>query len=226
MKLRILILFSFLLAANTQALSHSLESLEEQLSENEKYFQSIDKEAPNFSLQDADGKTVSLSDLRGKVVVLNFIYTSCPDICPLHAERIAEIQAMINSSPMRDLVRFVTITTDPKTDTPEVMGEYGAARGLDPSNWMFLTSGPTRLEDTRALVERFGHKFSPDGKGYQLHSVVTHIIDREGRWRANFHGLKFQPTNLVVFVNALTNDAHGPDVPPEPNLWQKLKNMF
>ena len=62
---------------------------------------------------------------------------------------------------------------------------------------------------TRELVERFGHKFTEVEGGYQVHSLVTHVIDREGRWRANFHGLKFQPVNLVLFINALTNDTHS-----------------
>jgi protein SCO1 len=38
--------------------------------------------------------------------------------------------------------------------------------------------------------------------GYQIHGVVTHVIDREGQWQANFHGLKFEPTNLVVYVRS------------------------
>jgi protein SCO1/2 len=133
---------------------------------------------------------------------------------------------MINPTPMRDLVRFVTITTDPKNDTPEVMRKYGPARGLEPVNWMFLTSGPEKLAATRKLVERFGHKFTKDGDGYQLHSVVTHVIDMEGRWRANFHGLKFQPTNLVLFINALTNDVHEANKQRKQGLWEKLRKMF
>ncbi len=196
------------IAGSYEVSAHSLKSLENQLHNKEKYFQPVDKEAPDFTLQDADGRTIGSVDLRGKVVVLNFVYTNCPDVCPLHAERIAEIQEMINQTPMRDLVRFVTITTDPKNDSPEVMRTYGRERGLDPANWTFLTSGPERNTATRELVERFGHKFTKEGDGYQVHGVVTHVIDMEGRWRANFHGLKFQPTNLVMFINALTNDAH------------------
>lgn len=44
------------------------------------------------TLENAEGRVVDLQDLRAKVVVLHFIYPSCPDVCPLHAERIAEIQ--------------------------------------------------------------------------------------------------------------------------------------
>jgi len=217
-----------LLALNASMVAaHSLDELEAQLGDREKYFQPIDKEAPDFVLQDAEGHQVSLADLRGKVVVLHFIYTNCPDVCPLHAERIAEIQEMVNRTPMRELVEFVTITTDPANDTPDVMREYGQAHGLDPKNWMFLTSGADLPEDTtRKLAERFGHKFTRTEDGYQIHGVVTHVIDREGRWQANFHGLKFEPTNLVVYVNALVNDVHPPNTQPAQSFWEAIRGWF
>jgi protein SCO1 len=215
-----------LAASVPNAAAHSLGDLEGMLGDREKYFQPIDREAPDFTLEDADKSAVALEDLEGKVVVLHFVYTSCPDVCPLHAERIAEIQEMVNQTPMRELVQFVTITTDPEHDTPEVMREYGSAHGLDPANWMFLTSGADRPEDTtRTLAERFGHTFTQTEDGYQIHGVVTHVIDHEGRWQANFHGLKFDPTNLVVYVNALTN-AHGTEGHPGPGWWETIRSMF
>ena len=207
--------------------AHSLEELQGQLGDREKYFQPVGKEAPEFTLEDAKGRAVTLQDLRGKVVVLHFVYTSCPDVCPLHAERIAEIQEMVNRTPMRELVQFVTITTDPEHDTPEVMRDYGPAHDLDPGNWMFLTSGLDRPEDTtRKLAERFGHTFSKTEDGYQVHGVVTHVIDREGRWQANFHGLEFEPTNLVVYVNALVNDAGTSHAHEPQSFWEALRGWF
>jgi protein SCO1/2 len=192
----------------------------------ERFFEAVDKPARPFTLEDAEGQPVSLEDLRGKVVVLHFIYTDCPDVCPLHAERIAEIQAMVNQTPMREPVQFVTITTDPERDTPAVMREYGPMHGLDPVNWAFLTSGSNQPEDTtRILAERFGHTFTRTEDGYQIHGVVTHVIDREGRWQANFHGLEFDPTSLVLYVNALTND-HGPEGHPEPSWWEQIRSLF
>ena len=212
------------LGASTVA-AHSLDELEAELGDREEYFQPVGKEAPDFTLEDADGRAVDLEDLYGKVVVLHFVYTSCTDVCPLHAERIAEIQEMVNRTPMRELVQFVTITTDPANDTPDVLREYGPARVLDPINWMFLTSGPDRPEDaTRRLAERFGHKFTRTEDGYQIHGVVTHVIDREGRWQANFHGLEFEPTNLVVYINALTHE-HGREH-AEPSWWEQIRSLF
>lgn len=208
------------------AAAHSLEELEGMLGERETYFQPVGREAPDFALEDAEGRPLGLEDRRGKVVVLHFVYTSCPDVCPLHAEHIAEIQQMVNRTPMRDLVRFVTITTDPEHDTPDVMRAYGPAHGLDPVNWTFLTSGRDRPEDTtRRLAERFGHKFTKGAGGYQLHGVVTHVIDRDGVWRANFHGLKFEPANLVLYLNALTHGDHTVNR-AEPDWWDRIRNLF
>jgi protein SCO1 len=222
------ILIALLLTAATvtPSAAHSLSELEGMLGDREKYFQPIDREAPDFALEEAEGGAVALNDLQGKVVVLHFVYTNCPDVCPLHAERIAEIQAMVNRTPMRELVQFVTITTNPEHDTPEVMREYASAHGLDPVNWRFLTSGADRPEDTtRNLAERFGHAFTQTEEGYQIHGVVTHVIDREGRWQANFHGLEFEPTNLVLYINALTH-PHAEERRSSPSRWDRIVNLF
>jgi protein SCO1/2 len=215
------------LFAAASAWSHSVDDLQKLLGSRERYFQAIDKEAPDFALQGADGRSFSVDDFHGKVVVLHFIYAACPDICPLHADRIAEVQKMVNQTPMKDQVQFITITTDPQNDTSDVMRNYGEAHGLDSTNWLFLTVRPGQAEDaTRKLAERFGHKFTKVEAGYQIHSIVTHVIDRNGRWRANFHGLKFDPTNLVVFVNGLVNDFSQPHGHPERSLWQRFKGLF
>ncbi len=211
---------AILAALATTAIAHSLNEVESLMGDKEKYFQPIDKPAPGFSLQTADGRSVRLTDLRGKVVVLHFIYTSCPDVCPLHAEKVAEVQKLINSTPMKDRVVFVTITTDPSRDTGEVMRDYGSVHGLDPVNWLFLTATPDEPEDTtRKLAESFGHKFTKTDDGLQMHGIVTHVIDKDGTWKANFHGLKFDPVNFVTFVNALTNGTTRPHPHGKKNWW-------
>jgi protein SCO1/2 len=216
-----------LVSLTATAWAHSLKDLETLLGDKEKYFQSVDKAAPDFALQDADGKPVRLSDLRGKVVVLHFIYAGCPDVCPLHADRIAEIQSMVNQTPMKAEVQFVTITTDPKNDTPDVLRAYGEQYRLDPANWVFLTTRPEQPEDvTQKLAEQFGHKFMKQKDGYQVHGIVTHVIDKKGRWRANFHGLRFEPTNLVVFVNALVNDVQKPHGHERQSTWDRIKKRL
>ncbi|NKE48526.1 SCO family protein [Roseomonas frigidaquae] len=211
-----------------------MKEVEGRLHDREQFFQPFEaRPAPDFALQDAEGRPVGLADLRGKVVVLHFIYASCPDACPLHADLIARIQEMVNLTPMREQVRFVTITTDPEHDTPEVMRGFGETHGLKPANWTFLTSGPERPQETVRLAQAFGLVFVPTGGGQQMHAVVTQVIDREGRLRAKFHGLDFNPTNLVLYLNALTHDEDGdaqaPPLPrpvPPQGLWERLRSLL
>jgi protein SCO1 len=206
-----LVLAALLLGAIAPARAHSLAQLDAQLERQEKFFQPVDRPAPDFSLQDADGHPWDMGTLKEKVIVLNFIYAGCKDLCPLHSELIARIQKMVNLTPMRDQVQFISITTDPARDTSEVLKAYGPAHGLDGANWTFLTTRAGQSEDaTRKLAEQFGHKFTREEDGEFAHGIVTHVIDREGRLRGNFHGLDFDPTNLVTFVNALVNDVHKP----------------
>ena len=197
-------------ATAAPAAAHSVKALEAKLLERETYVQMTDTPAPGFTLRDADGREVSLDDFKGKVVVLNFVYARCKDVCPLHSNVIASIQERINATPMRDMVQFISVATDTEDapETADIIRSYAARFGLDPVNWMFLYRGLAPKDGSIRLAERYGLKFSYTEDGDQMHGVVTHVIDREGRWRANFHGLKFQPVNLVLFINALTNDIH------------------
>ena len=185
---------------------HTLKQKEEALRKRETYLELTARAAPTFALKDADGRTVGLEDFRGKVVIVNFVFASCTDVCPLHSDLIGEIQRKIATH--RDKVQFITITTHPELDTPEILRPYGAVHGLSPENWTFLTSGPEQPNATRELAERYGLKFTPVGNGQFVHGVVTHLIDQRGVLRARYHGLKFDPMHLVVHVNALISENH------------------
>src|SRR6059058_4446666 len=82
--------------------------------------------APPFALTAQDGAPVTLADLRGKVVAVNFIYTACPDICPLLTQKLVEVQDALGDS-FGDKIQFVSVTLDPEHDTPEVLKDYAAA---------------------------------------------------------------------------------------------------
>ena len=208
--------------------SHSMQDVEQELSNKEEYFQPVDRQAPGFALQDADGRTVSLSDFKGKVVVLHFIYTNCPDFCPLHAEKIAEIQKMINISPMKNEVQFISITTDPKRDHGQVLRDFGENHGLDPVNWTFLTTTPDEPEDTtRNLAGAYGIQFKVTTGGDQMHGVVTNVIDQNGHLRARFHSLRFLSLNLVIFVDELIENYYKLRISRDkPGFWAWVKAWF
>lgn len=194
-----------LVASHQSASAHTIADLEKALGKQEFYVQITDRPAPDFSLQDADGRQVRRGDFRGKIVILNFIYASCKEACPVQTNMIGSIQQMVNSGPLRDAVQFVTITTDPEKDTADVLKAYGPAHDLDPANWLFLTSGPAKALEarTRELGERYGLKFTRTSDGDFIHGVVTNVIDQDGVLRARFHSLNFDPANLVAYVEGL-----------------------
>jgi hypothetical protein len=111
--LAMLLIIAGLSLSGHGAASHSLQDVEAQLSEREHYLQVVEQPAPEFSLQDATGRTVELADYRDKVVVLWFVFASCTDVCPLHSQTIAGVQDEINRSGLGDRVQFLAITTDP-----------------------------------------------------------------------------------------------------------------
>lgn len=209
------------------ASAHSLDELQQDLHDREEYFQAKNEPAPSFALEDAEGNPVGLAELKGKAVVLYFVYASCPDICPLHSQKIAEVQEMVKAGGMEDRVQFVAVTTDPVRDTAEVLKAHGETQGLRSENWTFLTSAPEQPEDTtRKLAEAFGHSFTVTDESYQVHGTVTHVIDPNGVWAANFHGLGFEATNLVLYLNALVNDQHGPAETVPASAWDRFKALF
>lgn len=228
MRFTILPALSAALSFATPAMAHHPgENLDEVMGDKEKFFQKIDMPAPPFELADADGNPVRLSDFADKIVVLNFIFASCTDVCPLHSELIADVQSKINVTPMKDMVQFITVTTDPDVDTPDVLRSYGESHGLDPYNWTFLTRRPGDAEGTtRELAETYNVRFDPLDDSQQMHGVVTNVIDRGGRLAAKFHGLRFAPVNLVLYINGLTNAPARSEKPTETGWWSSIRGLF
>jgi cytochrome oxidase Cu insertion factor (SCO1/SenC/PrrC family) len=101
---------------------------------------------PPFSLAERDGRRISLSDLKGKVWIVNFIYTNCPDTCPIQSARMRQIQEDFENE--KDL-RLVSITVDPARDTPEVLSEYARRFSADPARW--FSSPETKKQFTSLL---------------------------------------------------------------------------
>jgi len=225
---QIITVLTLILSMTVVNANHPGENIDQYMKGQEKYFQVINiPNAPSFTLVDEIGNSVSLSDFEDKVVILNFIFTNCQDVCPLHSAVIANIQEKINITAMKENVQFITITTDPGNDTSGVLKKYGESHNLDPVNWKFLTAAQSTPESTtRDLSQMYNVRFEPVKDGQQMHGAVTHIIDKDGRFAAKFHGLKFDDLNVVLYVNGLINNWYSDDDHHSKNLWDKFMDFL
>jgi protein SCO1/2 len=145
--------------------------------------------APGFSLTSQDSKPVSLADLRGKVVAVNFIYTQCPDICPMLTQKMVDVQEALGTD-FGKKVAFVSITLDPEHDTPEVLKDYAQFWGAKPEGWSFLTGSPEAVRD---VTRRYGVFFAKKQDGSVDHTQLTSLVDAAGQMRVQYLGARFDP---------------------------------
>src|SRR5712691_380073 len=110
---------------------------------------------PNLPVVTQDGKTLKFYDdvIKGRIVVVSFIYTNCPDICPLTTARIAQVEEKLGGLMGRDFF-LVSMTVDPVRDTPQRLKEFAESFGAGPG-WLFLTGRP---EDIKLINTKLGDR--------------------------------------------------------------------
>jgi len=110
---------------------------------------------PNVEVVDQDGKAFHFFDdlIKDKLVVINFIYTTCTDICPLTTARLAQVQEKLGDI-IGHSVFMYSITIDPEHDTPAAMKQHAEAFRVGPG-WKFLTGKP---EDINAIRYKLGER--------------------------------------------------------------------
>lgn len=133
---------------------------------------------PNVALTNHLGETLHFFDdlIKDKVVVINFIYTTCPDVCPLETAQLTRVQKILGDRLGKD-VFFYSITIDPENDTPEVLKEYRERYG---AKWMFLTGDK---QDIITLRRKLGLYIEDIPGGENNHNVSMIIGNQKtGRW--------------------------------------------
>ena len=160
----------------------------------------VGAQIPDFDLVDQTGAGVSLASLKGKVVAVTFIYTRCPlpDYCPRMVENFRAIRNRFSARMNRDLV-LLTISFDPKYDTPQMMAAYATANRAGGPGWLFLTGESAKIA---RVCDAFGIQYFAD-EGLITHSLQTAVIDRDGRLAATVEGKDFTPRQLGDLVGAV-----------------------
>ena len=133
--------------------------------------------APDFTLRDARGQEVSLSSQRGRLVRITFLYTNCPDVCPLIAENLN--RALRQLGPERSEVRVLAVSVDPKGDTAKAVRAYEKLHHLVPE-FRYLIGSRKELEAVWAEYKVTAVASDPE---LVDHVAYTLLVDRSGKGR-------------------------------------------
>jgi protein SCO1/2 len=162
---------------------------------------------PGFSLVNQDGKKIALSDYAGKALLITFIYTRCPlpDYCPLMSSNLAAIdKSLRTNSDVYAKTHLLTVSFDPRHDTPAVLRSYGEAyteRYTDEKfdHWEFASGSE---EQIKAITKFFGLNYSANA-GAIVHSLVTAVIDANGKIHSIHTGNEWKTSDVVSELSEL-----------------------
>ena len=135
---------------------------------------------PDFAFVNQFNDTVSQSDYEGNIYLANFVFTTCPTICPVMTYNMRRVQQKMAQYPN---FKILSHTVFPEYDTPEVLLEYANKMEADLSNWNFVTGN---REDIYSIANSYFVNVMEDStaQGGFLHSEYFVLVDKEGRIRA------------------------------------------
>lgn len=135
-------------------------------------------QAPDFQLIDQFGKTITLSQFKGKPIILTFLYTHCPDQCPLTAEKLHAV--MLNLGSHAQNIAVLAVSTDPQRDTIAAALNFSQAHRML-NYWHYLIGTHAQLSP---IWSSYSVYVAPTTNGGTIsHTTAIFIIDKQGRER-------------------------------------------
>ncbi|MCW9707093.1 SCO family protein [Fodinibius salsisoli] len=157
-------------------------------------------EDTNFSLVNEDGSAVNFpEDFKGQTSVITFIFTHCPDVCPVITANMKNIQSQLADTTG---IQFIEISFDPERDTPSVLAKYKKLYKLN-EQFSLLTGQPAEVDSLLSKLEITAIKtrvdsLHRDSSEYAMkHSNTIYIMDEEGRIRKEYPANVVPPENVI-----------------------------
>jgi protein SCO1/2 len=149
-------------------------------------------------LTDQSGQQISLAQFKGKPVVLTFLYTHCPDVCPLTAEHLHSTLLKMGNDAKN--VGILAISTDPKGDDQAAAVEFTRNHNMQ-DYWHFLIGTHEQLSPVWSAYSVYAQQQQTTVN----HSFAVYVIDKQGNMRA-FIGQDFKPDQLAGYLDALVHE--------------------
>ena len=163
---------------------------------------------PDFKLTNQSGRSIHLGQFKGRVLLLTFVYTRCPlpDYCLRLSQNFAQIDKALAADPaLYAKTHLLSISFDPKFDTPAVLKSYGEAYlGADAkrafAHWDF--AAPPSAKELAALTQFFDVGITPGEGGTLTHSLSTALIGKDGKVRAWYPSNEWTPAEVLAAMKS------------------------
>lgn len=150
-------------------------------------------------------KVVFPDDFKDNISVISFIYTHCPDVCPVITANLTNIQRELQDT---SNVRFVEISFDPERDTPSVLKEYKELYRLN-DKFSLLTGNPATINTLLGRLDIVAEKTQIDSlqqdnsQYFMKHSNTIYLMDGNNRIRAEYPASVVPPENVIEDIRRL-----------------------
>lgn len=177
----------------------------------EKYFgKPYRRQAPDFNLVDHDGRPVSLKRFRDKVVLIEWGYTNCPDVCPVTLSKLNQVMENLGDDANKVQVLFITV--DPERDTAERLKTY-----VPYFNGSFIgVTGPPQgvkktARDYGVTVVKHEEVYGRSEKDHWDKYLVTHtntvfLVDRDGALLLTYPHYLLEPEKIAGDIKKLLRE--------------------
>ncbi len=150
-----------------------------------------------------ENKEIMLKDLQGQTLVVAMIYTSCEAACPI---LLADMQNIASKIPTENqpFVRYVLVSIDPSTDTPQHLKAFAIANQMDGENWSFLQGDEKSI---RELANVLSVKYKQIEPMDFSHSNIITVVDQNGIITFQQEGLGTDNTETIGQIIQVTKKA-------------------
>ena len=157
-----------------------------------------------FELPDARGGTTGTADVAGKPYVLTFLYTACPDVCPLIGAELRRALELLG--PRADEVAVLSVSVDPEGDTPAAVREWLERHRL-PANFHYLVGSEDEL---KPVWDSYYAAPQIPGRAESAHTASIWLVDGRGRIRTKFSGaIPIPPEDIAHDLRLLLDERRG-----------------
>ena len=166
----------------------------------------IDMSDTSYSLLNTDSTAVSFpDDYKDNITVISFIYTHCPDVCPVITANMKNIQSQLEDTTE---IRFVEISFDPERDTPSVLANYKSNFKLN-EQFSLLTGTQANVDSLLGKMNILAEKSRIDSvqqdsnQYFMKHSNTIYVMDKQGRIKFEYMGSAVPPEYVAEDINKL-----------------------